>query len=111
MFQPELKSRPKEDICILLQLDNHAPNYICECGDASDLSVKDAQNADAVFLSHTHIDHFISFDTLLRHQIGGGKRIVVCGPKHITAQVRAKIKGYSWNLIEEGAIVYEVRDC
>lgn len=110
MFKPELKSHPKEDICILLQLDNHAANYICECGDASGLGVKDAQNADAIFLSHTHIDHFINFDTILRHQIGGGKRVVICGPQHITAQVQAKIKGYSWNLIEAGAIVYEVRE-
>jgi ribonuclease Z len=110
MFKPEVKSNIGEDISILIQLDNHASHYICECGDASNLSVKDCQNAEAIFVSHTHIDHFVNFDTILRHQIGIGKRVVICGPLHITEQVQAKIRGYSWNLITEDAILYEVRE-
>ena len=110
MFKTEVKSKIGEDISLLIQLDNHAPYYICECGDASDLSVKDCQNAEAIFISHTHIDHFIHFDTILRHQIGVGKRIIICGPKDIAEQAQAKIKGYTWNLIEEQAIIYEIRE-
>lgn len=110
MFIPEIKSKVNEDISILLKLDNHSHHYICECGDASELSVKDCQNAQAIFISHTHIDHFINFDTILRHQIGIEKRIVICGPEGIIQQVQSKIKGFTWNLIEKGAIIYEVRE-
>lgn len=110
MFIPELKSQSNEDICILIKLDNHTGNYICECGDASKLTVKECQNTNAIFISHTHIDHFVNFDFILRHQIGIGRKVVVCGPKGITQQVQAKIKGYTWNLIEEGAIIYEIRE-
>lgn len=109
MFHPSIKSKEDEDISILIQIDNHAHNYICECGYASELTVKECQNTQAIFLSHTHIDHFIHFDFILRHQIGIQKRVVICGPEGIIEQLQAKIKAYQWNLIEEDAIVYEVR--
>lgn len=110
MFLPELKSQPHEDISILFRLDNHSPNYIVDCGDASGLGVKECQNTEVVFISHTHIDHFINFDQILRHQIGIEKRVIITGPKDIHLQVQAKIRGYSWNLIKPGAIVYEIRE-
>jgi len=77
MFLPEVKSKFNEDISILIKLDNYSSNFICECGDASDLTVKECQNTEAIFVSHTHIDHFINFDFILRHQIGIGRRKMV----------------------------------
>lgn len=110
MFLPKVKSKIGEDISILIQLDNYSFNFICECGDASDLTVKECQNTEAIFISHTHIDHFINFDFILRHQLGIERRVIICGPKGITQQVQAKLRGYQWNLIEENAIIYEVRE-
>ena len=60
MFFSEVKSRADEDISILIRLANHPWTYICECGDASDLTIKEIRNCKAVFISHTHIDHFIN---------------------------------------------------
>lgn len=110
MFLPEVKSKPNEDISILVRKANHSFNYICECGDASQLTVKECQQTKAIFLSHTHIDHFINFDFVLRHQIGIGQRIVVCGPTGITQQIQSKIQAYQWNLIESDSITYEIRE-
>jgi len=110
MFTAEVKSRIGEDIAIIVQPDNHPWNYLCECGDAMDITVKEFQNSNAIFISHTHIDHFVNFDSVIRHQIGIQRRIVICGPKGIAQQVQSKIKSYSWNLIQEGAISYEIRE-
>lgn len=110
MFRAEVKSKIGEDICILVNLDNHPWNYLCECGNASDLTVKDVQNSNAIFISHTHIDHFVNFDAVIRHQIGIQRRIIICGPKGIAQQVQSKLKSYTWNLIEKGAIIYEIRE-
>lgn len=110
MFKSTLKSRLNEDISILVQLDNHPWNYICECGDASDLTVKEIQQANAIFISHTHIDHFVNFDAIIRHQIGVQRRIIICGPKGIAKQVQSRILSYTWNLINKGAIIYEIRE-
>lgn len=110
MFKTTIKSTTEEDISILIQKDNHSWNYLCDCGEASGLTVKEIQNTKAVFISHTHIDHFINFDSIIRHQIGIQQRVIICGPKGITKQVQSKLLGYTWNLIEENAITYEVRE-
>lgn len=110
MIHATIKNRPKEDISILLQFDNHSWNYLCECGTASDLTMKECQNIKAIFISHTHIDHFVNFDTILRYQIGTQNEVVICGPENIAQHVQAKILAYTWNLIEKEAISYEVRE-
>jgi len=110
MFNSEIKSLPNEDICILIKPENHSWNYICECGDARNLTVKEVQNTNAVFISHTHIDHFVNFDAIIRHQIGIQRRVVIVGPEGIAQQVQAKLRSYTWNLIEKGAITYEIRE-
>ncbi len=110
MFLPEVKSKIDEDISILLKKTNHPWNYICECGEASELTVKECQNTNAIFISHTHIDHFINFDTIIRHQLGLERKVTICGPEGIAQQIRSKILGYSWNLIEKGSLIYEIRE-
>lgn len=110
MIQATLKNLPTEDICIHLSIDNHAQQYLCECGSASLLTKKDCLNLGAIFISHTHIDHFVNFDTVLRHQLGTGMRVVVCGPKGIAKQLQAKLRAYNWNLIAENELVYEIRE-
>ncbi len=110
MFEVEVKSERDEDICILIKVKNHSYNYICDCGEAKNLTVKECQNTKAIFISHTHIDHFVNFDTILRHQIGTERKVVICGPKGIINQVQNRIKSYCWNLIEPGSISYEIRE-
>jgi ribonuclease Z len=110
MIHGTLKNLPTEDICIHLSIDNHAKQYLCECGSASLLGKKDCLNLAAIFISHTHIDHFVNFDTVLRHQLGSGMRVTLCGPKGIAKQLQAKFRAYNWNLIAENELQYEIRE-
>lgn len=110
MFISEVKSTIKEDISILIKLDNHPWNYLCECGEAKKLTIKEIQNCNAIFISHTHIDHFANFDTIIRHQIGIQRRVIICGPLGIAKQIQSRILSYTWNLINENSITYEIRE-
>lgn len=110
MIQAEIKSLLREDISILIKIANTGKHYLCDCGEASQLTVKEIQSVSAVFISHTHIDHFSNFDGIFRHQIGSGERVVICGPKNIHHQIEARLKSYTWNLIDEKAIEYEIRE-
>ncbi len=110
MLQAEIKSLFKEDISILIKVPNSAKHYLCDCGEASLLKVKEVQSVSAIFISHTHIDHFSNFDGIFRHQIGSGEKVVVCGPENIQRQIEARLKSYTWNLIDENAIEYEIRE-
>ncbi|MGG7440813.1 peptidase [Chryseobacterium arthrosphaerae] len=110
MLQAEIKSLLKEDISILIKVPNSGKHYLCDCGEASLLTVKEVQSVSALFISHTHIDHFSNFDGIFRHQIGSGEKVVICGPGNIHQQVEARLKSYTWNLIDEKAIEYEIRE-
>lgn len=110
MILSEIKSLPHEDICLLLRFDNYSGSFICDCGEASLLTAKEAVDMKVLFISHTHIDHFVNFDFLLRHQLGTEKNYIVCGPPGICNHVGNRIRSYNWNLIEEGSVSYEVRE-
>jgi ribonuclease Z len=52
------------------------------------------------FVSHTHIDHFIGFDTLIRLMLNREKALKIFGPPGFLANVQGKLAGYTWNLTE-----------
>jgi ribonuclease Z len=65
-----------------------------------------------VFVSHTHMDHFIGFDHLLRLFLARDRELHLFGPPGITDNVRGKLAGYTWNLVDSYPfvlIVHEVR--
>ena len=110
MFLPIVKSLPHEDVCISIQISNHAGIYICDCGEASQLTVKDCIDTKVIFISHTHIDHFVHFDQFIRHKIGLNDTTIICGPRGIAKNIQAKLKSYTWNLIEPGNLCFEIRE-
>ncbi len=63
-----------------------------------------------VFISHTHMDHFIGFDRLLRVALGRGKTIRLYGPPGLIANVEGKLNGYTWNLVDGYPLSLEVRE-
>ena len=50
--------------------DNHPPSYLFDCGVASNLQISDVMRTKAVFVTHTHVDHFVNFDAILRNRAG-----------------------------------------
>lgn len=66
--------------------------------------------AGEVFVSHTHMDHFIGFDRLLRVALGRGKALRLYGPPGLAANVTGKLQGYTWNLVEGYPLTIEVRE-
>jgi ribonuclease Z len=83
-----------------------------DLGDITPLSPRKIQRLEHVFVSHTHIDHFIGFDLLLRVLVGRDKEISLCGPQGFIDQVHHKLKAYRWNLVDRYPcdLVFEVRE-
>jgi ribonuclease Z len=65
------------------------------------LSVREILKLSDVFVSHTHIDHFIGFDHLLRCSLNREQELRLFGPKGFIDNVRGKLAGYMWNLIRD----------
>ncbi|MBD3420522.1 MAG: peptidase [Chitinivibrionales bacterium] len=104
------KNRDIYDICLYLRVDQHKWSYLVDCGYAPGLQDAECKNINALFISHTHIDHFCGFDKVLRHQLGCGRTVVITGPAGIAHQVHHRLKSFTWNLVRKGAIRYEIRE-
>ena len=71
-----------------------------DLGDITPLSPRKVQRLDHVFVSHTHIDHFIGFDRLLRLLVGRDKTVALYGPSGFIDHVHHKLQAYRWNLVD-----------
>lgn len=66
--------------------------------------------AGDIFISHTHVDHFIGFDTVLRVALGRGRTVRLYGPPGLIDNVRGKLQGYTWNLVDGYPLTLDVRE-
>jgi ribonuclease Z len=79
-----------------------------DLGDIHNLSQPEIHKITDVFITHTHIDHFIGFDRLLRMILRRESPVTVYGPPGISARVEGKLRGYTWNLIRDYPAVINV---
>lgn len=63
-----------------------------------------------VFVSHTHMDHFIGFDHLLRLFLNRDNALDLFGPEGVVENVVGKLRGYTWNLVEGYPFVLTVHE-
>jgi ribonuclease Z len=66
--------------------------------------------ANDIFISHTHMDHFIGFDAVVRVALGRGKKLRLYGPPGLIDNVDGKLRGYTWNLVDGYPLIIEVRE-
>jgi ribonuclease Z len=99
-FHPRLINDPFSDPGLFIPFLFERRALLFDLGDLSNLSARDLLKVSHVFVTHTHMDHFIGFDTLLRLLLGRDKEIYLFGPSPFFQKVEAKLSGYTWNLIE-----------
>lgn len=98
-FQPRLINGPFDDPGLLVPLIFHKRAILFDLGDLSALSAGDILKTGHIFVSHTHMDHFIGFDRVVRQLLARAKTIRLYGPEGFLENVYGKLKGYTWNLI------------
>jgi ribonuclease Z len=98
-FHPRLINGPFDDpgLFIPFLFENRA--VIFDMGDIHTVSAKDILKISHAFITHTHMDHFVGFERLLRLFLGREKVIRLYGPKGFIKNVEGKLAGYSWNLV------------
>lgn len=82
-----------------------------DCGFLTELTPREILRVKDLFVSHTHIDHFIGFDYILRLILERKDFLSIYGPEGIGQNIQGKLKGYNWNLAQEiglTIIVHEV---
>lgn len=100
LFHPRLVNGPFDDpgLYIPFQFTNRA--LLFDLGDLTSLGARDILKISHVFVTHTHMDHFVGFDRLLRLHLGRSRTLQLYGPPGFCDNVTGKLAGYTWNLVD-----------
>lgn len=100
-FHPRLTNDPFSDPGLFIPFLFEKRALLFDLGELRGLSPRDLLKVTHVFVTHTHMDHFIGFDTLLRLFLGRDKVLHLFGPEGFFGHVEGKLAGYTWNLVHE----------
>ncbi len=99
-FLPRLVNGPFDDPALFVPFRHQNRALLFDIGDIAALSSRDILKLSHIFVSHTHMDHFIGFDRVLRLLLGRDKELTVVGPQGFIDNLTGKLAGYCWNLVE-----------
>ena len=100
-FIPRLINDPFSDPGLFIPFLFEKRALMFDLGELQSLSPRDLLKISHVFVSHSHMDHFIGFDALLRVFLGREKELHLFGPADFFSHVEGKLAGYKWNLVNE----------
>ena len=109
-FSSYLVNPPFGDPGLYVEIKWARRALLFDLGDNEALGPTRLLRAMDVFVSHTHMDHFIGFDRLLRIALGRGKTLRLYGPPGLIENVTGKLRGYTWNLVDGYPLTIEVRE-
>ena len=99
-FFPRLVNDPFDDPGLFISFLLEKRAVIFDLGNIDLLSSKDILKISHVFVTHTHMDHFVGFDRLLRLFLGREQHLHLYGPSGFLKNVEGKLSAYSWNLVK-----------
>ena len=100
LFHPQPIHDPFGDPGIYVEFMFDRRALLFDMGDLYPLSPRKVLKISHIFVSHTHMDHFIGFDHLLRIALGRDKELSLFGPPSFIDHMGNKLASYTWNLVE-----------
>jgi len=99
LFHPALVNGPIGDPAVYIDFLFERRAILFDLGEISSLPPRKILRLSHIFISHTHMDHFIGFDHLLRVFLGREKKLHLFGPPGFLDQVWHRLASYTWNLV------------
>jgi ribonuclease Z len=108
LLEPRLVNDPSGDPGLYVDLLGERRALLFDLGDLAALPPRKLLRISHVFVSHTHVDHFVGFDTLLRVVLGRKDRIVLAGGPGFVDQVGHRLRAYTWNVVHRYEVPLEL---
>jgi len=111
VFQPCLINGPFGDPGLHVDVLFERRALLFDLGDIAALPPRKILRTSHVFVTHTHMDHFVGFDRLLRLCLGRERPLCLYGPAGFIERVHHKLAAFTWNLVENYAVDLTVTAC
>lgn len=104
-FHHKAVNGPFGDPALYLRLLREKRALLFDAGDLTALTSGEMHKISDLFVTHTHIDHFLGFDRLLRASLRRENPLRLYGPEGFLQCVEGRLGGYTWDLIDEYPVV------
>ena len=108
LLHPRLLNSYFDDPCLFVRILHEKRAILFDLGNIHSLKPSELYRITDVFVTHTHMDHFIGFDTLLRVILRREIPLNIYGPPSVLSCIQGKLRGYTWNLIEDYPTIINV---
>jgi ribonuclease Z len=98
------------DPAVCVSFAQAGESLLFDAGSLETMTNRELLKVRVVAISHTHVDHFIGFDRLIRVNVPHFRTVEVVGPTGIIENIRGKLAGYLWNLLEPDQVNYLVHE-
>ena len=110
LFHPTLLFPPTGDPGVWIDLPDEGRAVLLDLPSLAPLPARRLLKLAHAVVTHTHMDHFVGFDQLLRVALRREEPLAITGPPGFLASVRGRIAAYSWNLIEGYPVCLRVQE-
>ena len=100
LFHPSLVNGPFADPGLYIDFLFQRRAILFDLGEISHMPPRKLLRLSHVFVTHTHVDHFIGFDHLVRLFLGRDKKLHFFGPPGFLDQIWHRLSSYTWNLVQ-----------
>ncbi|MCX7988872.1 MAG: hypothetical protein N2647_05460 [Thermodesulfovibrio sp.] len=108
LFHYKIVNNAFGDPCVLVKLLRERRAILLDVGDIRKIPFNEILKVSDILVTHTHIDHFIGFDQVIRAILRRQEPLRVYGPENIIECVHGKLMGYTWNLVADYPLKIEV---
>jgi ribonuclease Z len=110
LFHPALLHPSTGDPGVWIDLPDEGRAVLCDLPAITHLPARKLLKLAHAVVTHTHMDHFVGFDQLLRVALRREVPLAITGPSGFMASVRGRIGAYAWNLVEGYPIRLRVQE-
>jgi ribonuclease Z len=101
LLHPQMLNDPFGDPVLYIEILWARQALLFDLGELGGMKPAKFLKVSHAFITHTHIDHFVGFDALLRTMLNREKSLQIFGPPGFLSNIRGKLSGYTWNLTAE----------
>ena len=111
LLRPQLVNGPFGDPGVYVDVIFERRAFLFDLGEIAALAPRQILRVSDVFVTHTHMDHFVGFDRLLRLSLGRDRPVTLFGPPRFIEQLEHRLAAYTWNLVSNYASDFTIRAC